>query len=212
MTGHVLRNAALSLLLLAGGVWSLWLATDGFEAFTTQSAHAVQVSRQPRPLPSVQLQDQSGDEWALDELTGKWLVVDFMYTRCTTLCSVMGSRFAQLQKQLQEPMLAGQVGLLSISFDPASDPPAALAGYLERFGARTPGWQAVRPSSRQALDRLQQVFGITVIPDGLGGYLHNDGFGLVSPDGQLVSIMREDSSVETVAAAVRTRLSGQPRS
>lgn len=200
------RGAALSVVLLALGVWGLAQATDGFHAFTTQTARTLEVRAQPRALPAVTLQDETGAHWSLEQLRGQWLVVDFMYTRCTTVCALMGTKFAQLQQDLAAPLAAGQVRLLSISFDPAYDGPAQLQGYLRRFGQRTDRWQAARPTATGDLRALQKTFGITVVADGLGGYTHNDGFGIVNPQGELVDIAGVDASAESVAARVRTRL------
>ena len=207
---NAVRGAVLSVLLLATGTWGLYWATDGFRAFTTQSARTVEVRADPRPLPDVAFQDQSGAHWALNDLAGRWVVVDFMYTRCTTLCTVMGSKFAQLQTQLAAPIAAGRVRLLSISFDPARDAPPELAGYLKRFGERGGDWSAVRPTSAQALAALKRAFGITVIPDGLGGYTHNDGFGIVSPEGKLVDIAGDDASSKTVAELLARHMRNSP--
>jgi protein SCO1/2 len=204
------RGAVLSVLLLAAGTWGLYRATDGFQAFTTQTARTVEVRADPRPVPDAGVEDQTGARWALDDLVGRWLVVDFMYTRCTTLCSVMGSKFSQLQAQLAAPIAAGRVRLLSISFDPAHDAPAELAGYLTRFGERGGDWSAVRPTNAHALAALKRAFGITVIPDGLGGYTHNDGFGIVNPDGELVDIVGDDATSQAVAERVVRHLRKSP--
>lgn len=199
-------HAVLSLVLLVAGLRGLSVATDGFRAFTTQAARAVAVTTRQPPVPDAHFEDQAGAQWAFDELAGQWIVVDFMYTRCTTLCSVLGSRLAQIQEQLAAPIAAGQVRLLSISFDPGYDTPAELAGYLRRFGRHGGGWAAVRPTDADALAALKRTFGITVIDDGRGGYTHNDGFGIVSPDGRLVAIADENSSSAAVAGLVRSRL------
>lgn len=200
------RGAVLAVLLLVAGVWGLAQATDDFQAFTAQSARALEVQARARPVPDAGFEDQTGARWAFDDLAGKWVVVDFMYTRCTTLCSVMGSKFAQLQQQLADPIAAGQVRLLSISFDPRHDAPLELAGYLKRFGQRTSDWSAVRPTTGPMLAALQRTFGITVIPDGMGGYTHNDGFGIVDPTGRLVDIASDGSSSQAVTKLVERYL------
>lgn len=198
-----MRGAALSVVLLALGGWGLAQATNGFRAFTTQSARTLEVRAQPRAVPDVALQDATGARWDLGALRGQWVVVDFMYTRCNTVCAVMGSKFSQLQKDLAAPLAADHVRLLSISFDPGFDGPTQLQGYLHRFGQESDRWAAVRPTDARALKALQHTFGITVIPDGLGGYTHNDGFGIVNPQGELVDIAGATASAADVAQLVR---------
>jgi protein SCO1/2 len=180
----ILASAAL---LLAGGV-ALAAATDGFQAFTTETARRVAVQRQPADLPAVTLENQSGARFTLTDLRRKWLLVDFIYTRCPAFCTVLGGEFAQLERQLAGPIAHGRVELLSISFDPTGDPPAQLAAYLERFRNRDKGWQAARPRTARGLQQLTAAFGLTVIPDGLGGYTHNAAIHLVDPEGRLVDI------------------------
>jgi protein SCO1/2 len=184
----VLRTClASAALLLAGGV-ALAAATDRFQAFTTETARRVAVRRQPAALPVVTLENQSGARLTLADLRGKWLLVDFIYTRCPMFCTVLGGDFAQLERQLAGPIAQGRVQLLSISFDPTRDPPAQLAAYLKRFRGQDMGWLAARPLTADGLQSLTAAFGVTIIQDRLGGYTHNAAIHLVDPEGRLVDI------------------------
>ena len=82
------------------------------------------------------LENQSGARFTLADLRGKWLLVDFIYTRCPTFCTALGGDFARLERQLADPIARRKVQLLSISFDPTQDTPAQLAAYLGRFRGR----------------------------------------------------------------------------
>ena len=144
------------------------------------------------------LETQSGARIDVAGLRGKWLLVDFIYTRCPTYCMALGSEFAQLQDRLAGPLAQGAVELLSISFDPAHDTPPELASYLRRARSRGAGWLAARPVGPDGLDQLERTFGITVIPDGLGGYTHNAAIHVVDPQGRLIEIV--DSGRSDVAA------------
>ena len=206
----VLRTClASAALLLAGGV-ALAAATDGFQAFTTETARRVAVRRQPADLPAVTLENQSGARFTFADLRGKWLLVDFVYTRCPTFCTVLGGDFAQLERQLAGPIAQGKVQFLSISFDPAHDAPADLAAYLARFRGGGPGpgpgWQAARPVTGVGLRRLTAAFGITVIPDHRGGYTHNAAIHLVDPEGRMVDIF-DLGHLEQIRGTILRRLS-----
>ncbi|MEP6473172.1 MAG: SCO family protein [Gemmatimonadota bacterium] len=183
-----LRTALLSVALLLGGGAALAVATDGFQAFSTETARRVAVRRHPVRVPPVLLESGSGAQFTLADLRGQWLLVDFIYTRCFTFCTVLGGDFARLERQLAEPIAQGKVQLLSISFDPTHDTPANLTDYITRFGGRPPGWLAARPVTADGLRRLTAAFGITVIPDGLGGYTHNAAIQVVDPEGRMVDI------------------------
>lgn len=205
----VLRTVIASTLMAAGGVACLAAATNGFQALTSQSARSVEIREHPRPVPAVMLQDQDGHDFNFASLHGKWVIVDFMYTRCTTLCMVMGSQFGQLARQLRAPIARGRIQLLSVSFDPAYDRPKQLAGYLARFGAHGEGWLAARPTTPHGLERLERVFGIFVVPDGTGGFVHNDGFEIVDPQGRLVDVAQTYTPISELAATLRRYAGGR---
>lgn len=192
----VLRTLLASLLIVAGGVAVLAAATDGFRAFTSETARRIDVREHPRALPPVPLQTAAGQTTDFARLRGHWVLVDFIYTRCMTYCSVQGSEFARLQDRLARPIAAGKVVLVSVSFDPAHDGPAQLAGYQHRSGDRGTGWLAVRPTAPSGLDALMHVFGVRAIPDGLGGYVHNAAIAVVDPRGRLVAITDWDAPHE----------------
>ena len=147
------------------------------------------------------LESDAGTRFTLADLRGRWLLVDFIYTRCPTVCSALGGDFARLERELAGPIAQGRIRLGSISFDPAHDTPAQLAAYLGRFGVRNEAWQSARPLTAEGLRRLTAAFGITVIPDGLGGYTHNAAIQLVDPDGRLADIF-DPGHPERVSEAV----------
>lgn len=188
----VLRALLASLLVLAAGIAALARATDGFRAYTSEAARRIAVREHPRSVPDVMLQTAEGREIRFDALRGRWWLVDFIYTRCTTYCSAQGGTFAQLQSALSAPIAAGDAGLLSVSFDPGHDDPARLAGYLQRSGDRGTGWIAARPMSAADLGLLLHAFGVTAVPDGLGGFVHNVAIAVVDPQGRLVDILDWD--------------------
>jgi protein SCO1/2 len=117
----VLRTLLLSLAVLTAGVGVLADVTDGFRAYTSETARRISVLEHPPLIPPLWLQTAAGTRTSFGELRGRWLLVDFIYTNCTTYCSVQGGEFARLQRKLAEPIAAGKVALLSISFDPARD-------------------------------------------------------------------------------------------
>ena len=201
----VLRTLLASLLILVAGVTALADATDGFRAFTTETARRLSIARQPRTLPVVPLQTASGNTLDWTALRGRWLLLDFIYTRCDTYCSVQGNQFAQLQERLAQPIKDGQVLLVSISFDPLYDDPAQLAAYQRRSGDRGAGWIAARPAQAADMPLLLRTFGVTAVPDRWGGYVHNAAIALVDPQGRLVAIRDWDAATQ-VEEELRQRL------
>ncbi|MGH8400050.1 MAG: SCO family protein, partial [Gammaproteobacteria bacterium] len=174
-----------------------------FQAFTSETARRIEVREHPRLVPPATLETQTGARINLADLRGRWLLVDFIYTRCMTYCSLLGGEFAQLQTQLAAPIKTGKVQLLSISFDPAHDKPPQLADYLTYHHDHGMGWLAARPVDSDGLTRLERIFGVTVISDGLGGFVHNAAIGIVNPQGQLVEIFPLGDSAPVGQAVLR---------
>jgi len=188
-----LRTLLASLPIVAGGLAALHAATDGFQAFTSETARRLSIARDPRLLPQVPLEAADGSTVQLGDLRGRWLLVDFIYTRCETYCSVQGNEFARLQQRLGTQIQAGQVQLVSISFDPAYDDPAQLAAYQRRSGDRGSGWIVARPVQTTDLPKLLATFGVKAVPDGLDGYVHNAAISIVNPEGRVVAVLDWDA-------------------
>ena len=68
---------------------------------------------------------------------GRPLVLNFIYTTCTTICPLSSQVFAQFQRGLGGRH--SYVHLISISIDPEQDTPAQLRSYAQQFHAQ-PGW------------------------------------------------------------------------
>jgi protein SCO1/2 len=86
------------------------------------------------------LVDQEGRELRfVDDVIGDRIVVmDFVYTSCTTVCPVISALFGQLQQKLGD-RLGDEVVLVSVTVDPIRDTPQRLKAYAAKQGARD-GW------------------------------------------------------------------------
>lgn len=196
--GSVLRTLLASSVILAAGVATLHHTTDGFRSFTAESARRLAVARTPEPVPAIALERSDGSHLSLDTERGRWLVVDFIYTHCATQCTLQGMVFARMQDSLSAEIADGSVRLLSLSFDPTRDDPAALRGYLTAHGAQSPGWQAARPVDAANLATMRERFGLIVIPDQAGGFEHNAATMIIDPAGRLVNIRDWNDDAGTV--------------
>jgi protein SCO1/2 len=91
-----------------------------------------------------------------DLVKGKVVVVNFIFTTCTTICPPLGATFARVQRELGER--AGRdVRLISVSVDPATDTPERLKGWGAKFKAG-PGWTLVTGAKPQ-VDALLSALG-----------------------------------------------------
>lgn len=184
------------MIILLLGIWAAWAITGGFEAITAEQARRLDISRKQPAVPDVRLIDQSGlafrfGEWVRNE--NKYLIVDFIYTNCQTICRSLGTEFQQLQRGIVERGLQDSVHLLSVSFDPAHDSPAVLAEYAGHMQAMPGIWTFATVGDARELDALLRTFGVIVIPNRQGGYQHNAALIRVAPSGRLVSVTDFDT-------------------
>lgn len=121
------------------------------------SALAEETSAMSLTIPDAPVVDQNGTalRFHTDLVKDKVVVVNFIFTSCTTICSPMGANFGALQKSLGE---TSDVRLISVSLDPATDTPARLRSWSARFGAKD-GWTLVT-GSREEIERLLRAFGV----------------------------------------------------
>lgn len=186
------KTFAATTAVLATALLALLLATGGGQSFTTETLRRQHISQQAELVPAFDVTLGNGQRTTLKALLapgGKVWLVDFVYTRCQTLCLSLGSTYQQMQAQIEARGLQGKVGLLSISFDPANDSPAALADYTKRMGMNPQVWQIATLTQWQDRRRLLDAFGIMVLPAPLGEYEHNAALHVVTGDGMLSRIV-----------------------
>lgn len=193
-----MRSVLAVLAVLLFGTASLWAGTDGFRAFTAESARRLAVREHPRALPDVLLQDAGGRDFRLRDYRGQRVLVEFIYTRCTTLCTVLGSSFQRVYRTAPER----DVKLVSISFDPA-DTLTDLRDYARRYGADGRRWRVARVADPERLKALLRAAGVVVIPDGYGGFQHNAAIQMIDRRGRLARIFDENAVGPVLAALQR---------
>jgi protein SCO1/2 len=204
MSGPLVRTAVSTVIVLGLGIGALGAGTDGFLALTTEQARRLAVARAPRPLPPVTLQDQDGRSFGLADYHGRKLVVDFIYTRCRTICGVLSADFQRLAG-LTRAVSPNGADLLSISFDPDADTPVVLKAYAGRYPVDGKVWRFARIEDRAALGAMLRAFDVVVIRDSLGELQHNAAIYLVDEDGRLVHIFGYDQLEQAAEAAMTQR-------
>ncbi len=91
-------------------------------------------------VPAVSLVRDDGKAVSLPQEIddGRAVVLNFIYTTCSTICPVTSQIFSQLQGKLGGDR--ERVHMVSISIDPDQDTPARLTEYAKKFKAG-PQWQ-----------------------------------------------------------------------
>jgi protein SCO1 len=90
---------------------------------------------------SFALTDERGQPFTDAALRGHVTIVDFVFTRCDTICPVITMKMARLQDKTVDA--AAVIKLASFSVDPAYDTPERLAEYAQRYRADPARWRFV---------------------------------------------------------------------
>lgn len=197
-------TAVATALVAAVGCAVLVSATDGLRAFTSEGARRLTVSEHPRALPDPELTNFKSRPFRLIQNDQRVTIVEFIYTRCPTICSALGDAFAKLMLRFDKDGLGDRVRLISISFDP-QDQDAELTEYATSHGADGGRWVTARASKSADLPGLLNAFGVVVLPDGEGGFVHNAAIHVLDREGRLAMIY-DLGDEEHIAINVRRML------
>lgn len=190
----MLRTALMALVLvLVGYASAAWLTHD-FQIWTAEGARRLEVAQQPVRAPEVTVEGPDIAAQPLVSLLGQGggiTVLDFVYTRCQTVCLSLGSSFQQLQVALQADRARGRpsnVHLMSVSFDGAHDVPAVLKAYADKLQADPVIWRWLRVPDAAQEQALLRRLGVVVVPDGRGDFEHNAAFLVFDAQGRMVRV------------------------
>ena len=204
----MIRTVLACVLLAFGGyAGAAWLTHD-FQVWTAEGARRLEVALAPVAAPDVRIEGPTVAQQPLPLLLGDGrtvTIVDFVYTRCETVCLSLGGTFQQLQAALGE---GGHVRLLSVSFD-ARDGTADLRAYASRLHADAQRWTFVRAVDSVQTPRLLQAFQVTVVPAGRGDFEHNAALLVVDQRGRLVRVF--DIAEQQLALDYARHLAGDAR-
>jgi protein SCO1 len=131
------------------------------------SSLALPLSSQPLDIPLI---DQQGKPRSLAQFKGKTVVLNFIFTNCTSVCPLQTRQLMAVQTEL-DPALRSQVQFVSVSVDPERDTPQALASFARRYGADLTNWSFLTGSKpnvtilAQTMGVLREQETISQIPD-----------------------------------------------
>lgn len=147
------------------------------------SAAAATMEGRRRQLIDFSLTECNGQAVTRQDLQGKILVVSFVFTGCSLNCRSVNNRMEEIQGRIRR---ASDVRLVSITVDPRSDSPSALAQFAAGYHADTNHWWFLTGNKAEVygvletcfLSKSQQLAG--TIP---GGFRDTDRIMLVDPTG-----------------------------
>lgn len=171
------------------GITLFYVGTDGFTAFTEETARTNKLIEEQPQLPVLTLEDSKERTYNFDEFSGKYLFMTFIYTSCTTVCMELEMNVAEVYEGIPEKYIGEDIMFLSLSFDPTVDTPEVLERYRTYFGSDGEQWRMARIPDEEEMQLILDEFGVIVIPDDEGDYQHNVAFYLVDPNGSLVDVL-----------------------
>jgi protein SCO1 len=196
------RTLTATLAVLMAGVLAFAGLTRGFTVITAESARRQAVAAAPIPVPELIGIDQQGTRRRVfDAADHRVVIVDFIYTRCTSLCSALGSSYQRLQSAIEAQHLEHEVGLVTVSFDPAHDTQAVIREYGHNLGAKPDIWTLLTPLDPDALRRSLKVYGVVATPAPQGQFVHNAAFHVLDRRGRLARIIDITQPDAALAAA-----------
>lgn len=139
-------------------------------------------------IPDFTLTTHRSQSLSLASLRGRWVAVNFIYTRCPLpeVCPRLTATFATLQRRHRD----APVTFLSLTLDPRYDTPAVLANYARRTAAG-PNWHFLT-GSPDDMARVARAFGLwSWVEEGV--IVHNSTTALIAPDGRLAALIEGSS-------------------
>jgi len=134
-------------------------------------------------VPPFSFIDRNGRVFTDKLVEGKILVVDFFFTRCTTICPRMSVQMQQLQLKLDDAAYKDVV-FLSHTVDPENDTPEVLDAYARKLQADTTRWKFLTGNKTDIYLQGAEGYYLAAREDVLApdGFLHSEKFVLVDKE------------------------------
>jgi len=142
-------------------------------------------------VPAFSLTDQGGGPITQSALRGHVTIVNFIFTRCDTVCPVSSMKMRRIQEETSDqPALH----LLSFSVDPVYDTPPRLTAYAQRFDADPSRWRFVTGEHEPMRKVVEDAMMISMDQDGhtqangAPNIVHQPHFLLIDRDLKIVGV------------------------
>ena len=138
-----------------------------------------------RSAPDFELEATNGQTEKLSASEGKVRLVYYFFSYCPDICIPTTAMLSKLQDELVARELFGEKAVMySISFDPERDTRERLKEFSEAYQADETAWKFLRGDETYVKD-LALKYGISVLKDAEGNFIHQNIFTLVDAQGQI---------------------------
>ena len=126
-------------------------------------------------IPEFSFLDQDSQYVSLENLKGKYVVADFFFTTCPSICPIMKS---QMLRVYEEYGGRDDFIIVSHSIDPEHDTVAVLREYAGRLGVPSDNWRFLTGDLEDILELAQKGYLVSAAEDSTapGGFIHSGAF------------------------------------
>ncbi len=166
----VIAFVTLAVVVLAGLGYTWYKSTH-------PTFHGSRISP-PEPAYDFSLTSQTNATVRLSDFHGKYVLIYFGFTNCTSECPLTMGFLKQMHDKLGSQ--ADQAQVIMISTDPARDTPKALGDFLGHFDPSFIGLTG----TKEVLQPVWAAYGVTVLDN---GETHSSYLYLIDPQGNLIA-------------------------
>lgn len=157
-------------------------------------------------LPPFALWDQNGALFQSESLRGNYVIMNFVFTRCTmqNMCPAATERMLDLADQIRARGWE-DVRLVSVTLDPAYDTPGIWTTYAETRGIDS-SLHYLLGGPEPTVEFLKQQMGVLAEPDEEQIVRHTMSTALINPTGRIIyrlpgSMWNPDTFVQQIERA-----------
>jgi protein SCO1/2 len=148
--------------LVALSVGIACAAQSSERGFDSNAAVRASQAALGRELGDFALLDRDGRQVRFADYRGKPLLVNFVYTGCTSVCPLTTKLLAQAIRKAQGVVGSDSFRVLTIGFNLPYDSPRAMRDFARRFGIESANWLFLSPYEGQVAD-LTANFGFSYV-------------------------------------------------
>ncbi|MEP3837257.1 MAG: SCO family protein [Algibacter sp.] len=144
----------------------------------------IQHKKKYHKIANFSLTNQNGKTITQDDYKNKIYVADFFFTTCQTICPIMTTNMAEIQKEILND---DDVMLLSHSVTPEIDTVAQLKRYAIKKGVNDKKWNLVTGDKKEIYELARKSY-LAVKDQGDGGsfdMIHTENFMLIDKNRQI---------------------------
>ncbi|MGQ0522500.1 MAG: SCO family protein [Betaproteobacteria bacterium] len=143
--------------LIAGTAFA---GSEPARSFDPDAALTVSQAAIGRTVGDYAFLDRNGKQVRLADFRGRPLLVNFLYTGCTSACPASTKLLAETISKARAVVGADSFRVVSIGFNLPFDSPSAMRDFARRFGLDTASWEFLSPYDTQ-LEGLLADFGFS---------------------------------------------------